>query len=427
MQTQNGAHCIDKRAFDKWILNLKIMYLVIEELKAEPVYLPPTTSELGVFVQGCISELERRKSFVSKVLAYFGIWSSVTPLEALLCDFVSQKYPMKSFKRKVSSIIVRNPSCDSNLLWIFGLELSELGEKIEHWFYDQLLSMKDNILQDSVVLSSLNVLTNVRNKMHREADFFIISWQRKLVISIEIKCELINDKVIQQLDSNHQLFEERLGDQLEPGWNFFPVVCIGNSSISINSQHFITTKTEIDSWLTSILTYFPLVQTTQKPTPLDQVQKILKIIVFSIHFSKKDLIAPITSSNWVDYIQNAIVNVSTSDNILFYSKQQMAVLNSNDTRYNKLMINGPFGSGKTILLQQKAMQLNKEHQYKGKIMYFIGGESTASDLNTMLYYRMKLDLEENHGIFVMQIDNYSLVRKNYPLTSNCYTFRNDIM
>ena len=56
--------------------------------------------------------------------------------------------------------------------------------------------------------------------MHKEVDFLIISWQRKLIISIEMKSELKNDRVFQQLDSNHQLFEERLGDQLEPGWIF---------------------------------------------------------------------------------------------------------------------------------------------------------------------------------------------------------------
>ena len=205
---------------------------------------------------------------------------------------------MKSFKQKISSMIERNPSGDSNLLWIFGLKLTELGEKIEHSFYNQLLPLKDDALQDTVVLTSVNFLTNVRNKMHhKEADFLIISWKRKLIISIEMKSELKNDRVFQQLDSNHQLFEERLGDQLEPGWTFFPVVCVGNSSISITSQHFITVETEIKPLLTSILDNYPIVQIAQKPTPLDQVQKLLKVIVFSIHVSKKYLVAPITSSN----------------------------------------------------------------------------------------------------------------------------------
>uniref|UniRef100_A0A7M5UZD1 Uncharacterized protein n=1 Tax=Clytia hemisphaerica TaxID=252671 RepID=A0A7M5UZD1_9CNID len=221
-----------------------------------------------------------------------------------------------------------------------------------------------------------------------------------------MKSELNNDRVFEQLESNHQLFEERLGDQLEPGWTFFPVVCVKNSSISVSTQHYISMETDVKQWLKSIHDNFPIVQIVQNLTPLDQVQKLLKIIVFSIHVSKKDLIAPITSSNWVEYIQNAIEHVSTSDNILFYSNQQMAVLNSNDPRY-KLIICGPFGTGKTILLQQKAMQLNGEPRYKGKIMFLIEQNESISELKSMLYHRMRVELEMKHGIFVIQIKRWS--------------------
>ncbi|XP_066910457.1 uncharacterized protein [Clytia hemisphaerica] len=405
LQTQYNTDRIDKKALDKWIMNLRIMYLVTQELKIDQTNLLPTTTDLGIFVQGCITELVRRKSFGSKVLAFLRIRPNISLLESLLCDFNLNKIVRKSFKQKVISMIERNPSTDSNLLWLFGLELSELGEKVEHWFYDQLLPLKDDILQNTVVLSSVNFLTNVRNKTHREADLLIISWQRKLIISIEMKDELKNDRVFQQLDSNHQLFEERLGDQLESGWIFYPVVCVGNESVSFSSRHYITMETDIKPWLTRVLHNHPIVQISQKPTPLDQIQKLLKIIVFSIHISKKDLVAPITSTNWVDYIQNAIANVSTSDNILFYSNQQMAVMNSNDPRYNKLIIRGPFGTGKTVILQQKAMHLNKKPQYKGKVLYLVGMQrSVKSEFRSMLYHRMKLDLEENCGIVVMEIN-----------------------
>uniref|UniRef100_A0A7M5V782 Chromosomal replication initiator protein DnaA ATPAse domain-containing protein n=1 Tax=Clytia hemisphaerica TaxID=252671 RepID=A0A7M5V782_9CNID len=384
MQTQNGADRIDKNAFDKWIVNLKIMYLVIDEFKTDNNILPTTTSDLGVFVLRCIKKLP-----------------STSP-EPELKTFLRECLFEKNFKKLLKQKIEENKTQDSNLRWLFDLELSELGEHVEHSFYDQLLPLKNDILQDTVVLSSVNFLTNVRNKMHKEADFLIISWQRKLIISVEMKSELKKDRVFEQLDSNHQLFEERLGDQLETGWTFFPAVCVGNSSISITTQHFVTMETDVKLWLESIFDNYPIVQIAQKPTSLDQVQKLLKIIVFSIHVSKKDLVAPITSSNWVEYIRNAIENVSTSDNILFYSNQQMAALNSNDPRYNKLFICGPFGTGKTILLRHKAIQINEKPQFKGKVMYLTGDEYLRGTLNSMLYHRMKVELEEKHGIFVMQ-------------------------
>ncbi|XP_066930751.1 uncharacterized protein [Clytia hemisphaerica] len=279
MQTQNGADCIGQKAFDQWFVNLKIMFLVIEELKSDKVNLPSTMSEKGVFVQACINEIP-----------------STSP-EPALKTFLTESQGKKDFKKLLKQKIEANPPQDSNLRWIFGLDLSELGEQLEHWFYDELLPLKDDILQDTVVLSSVNFLTNVRNKMHKEIDFLIISWKKQLIISIEMKRELTNDRVFQQLESNHQLFEERLGDQFQSGWTFFPVVCVQNSSISIASNHFITMETVIKPWLMSILDNYPIVQIAQKPTPLDQVQKLLKIIVFSIHVSKKDLVAPITSSN----------------------------------------------------------------------------------------------------------------------------------
>ena len=341
-------------------------------------------SDLGVFVQACINEIPPSSR------------------ERSIKTFLRETLFKKNFKKLLKQKIEENPPQDSNLRWIFGLELSELGEQLEHWFFDQLLLFEHN-LKDTIVLSSVNFLTNVKNKMHKESDFLIISWKRKLIISVELKQELTNDRVFQQLDSNHQIFEERLGDQLEPGWTFFPVACVQNNSISITNNHFITIDTNINLWLNSIFYNYPVIQITQKPTPLDQVQNLLKIIVFSIHVSKKDLVAPITSSNWVEYIQIAIENVSTSHNILFYSHQQIAIMNRNDPRSNKLMIRGQFGVGKSILLRDKAIQLNKQPKYKGKVMYVLGNKHIGVQHHSMQYFQLTVELEEKHGIKVQDI------------------------
>uniref|UniRef100_A0A7M5U9R3 Uncharacterized protein n=1 Tax=Clytia hemisphaerica TaxID=252671 RepID=A0A7M5U9R3_9CNID len=301
-------------------------------------------------------------------------------------------------------MIEDKPSQDSNIQWLFRLELSKIGEKLEHWFYDQLLPLKDDILQDTVVLSSLTFLTNLRKKMHKETDFIIIAWQRKLVISVELKRTIVDEKVFKQLKSSHQIFEERLGDQLKSGWTYFPVVGVENDNFTVNSQHFITMKTEIKPWLTSILNKFQTVQTTHIPSPLEETKDLLKMLIFAIHVSKKDQ-PPITSSTWVEYTSNAIENVSTSHNILFHSNQQMAIMNNDDLRYKKVMIHGPFGGGKSILLTQKAMQLNKQTEYDGKVMYVVSGvESMRGETKYLLFHRLKVDLEENLGIFVEDYD-----------------------
>ena len=298
----------------------------------------------------------------------------------------------------MKQMIVDTPSEDSNLLWLFGFELSDIGEKLEHWFFEQLLPLKDGILKNTVVLSSLTFLTNLQNKMHKETDFLIISWEKKLILSIELKRTIADDKVFQQLEKSHQIFEERLGDQLKSGWTYFPVVCVENDNLSVNSLHYINTETEINPWLTSIFKKFPTVPTTSIPNLLNEFKDLLKILIFAIHVSKKEQVAPVTSSTWVEYTSNAIENVSTSHNILFYFNQPMAIMSNDDPRYKRVMICGPFGVGKSILLKQKAIQLNSQPQYKNKVMLIV--QSMVEKPHPMLYHRLKADLEEDRGIYI---------------------------
>ena len=231
LQSQNDA--IGQNAFQKWIFNVKVMYLVLKDCDCE-LNLLPTTSDPNTFIQSCIKELTSKLP-KSQIMAF---------LNKLLKGKCS---------KKLIARIEDNPPQDSNLKWLFGLELAELGEKIEHWFYDQLLQLKGSILQDNVVLSSVNFMTNVRNKMHQQSDFLIIFWKRKLVISVEMKQRITHvnkfDQALNQLHQNHKLFEERLGDQFSPGWTFHPVICVEKDILLSNNRHYISMETEKSLWL----------------------------------------------------------------------------------------------------------------------------------------------------------------------------------
>ena len=219
-----------------------------------------------------------------------------------------------------------------------------------------------------------------------KTDFLIISWERKLIISIELKRSIVDDKVFKQLKSNHCIFEEKLGDQLNSGWKCFPAICVENDDLSFNSQHYITIETDIKQWVTSVFQRFKMVPITSTPNPLDEVKNLLKILVFAIHVSKKDQIAPITTSTWVKYTSHAIENVSTSHNIIFYSSQQMALMNNNDLCYRRVLIRGPFGSGKSVLLKQKAIQLNKHFENNGKVLFVMTTQYLDDRYKSMQYY-----------------------------------------
>ena len=110
--------------------------------------------------------------------------------------------------------------------------------------------------------------------------------------------------------------------------------------------------------------------------------------------SKKDQPRPITTSYWVDYVSNVVDFLSNASNVVFYSRQQLPVLTSFDDRYNKLIFMAGFGTGKTFLLQEKAIMLSKDDKYKGRILYFVcNGEG-------LLFHDRKLELSP-YGINVV--------------------------
>uniref|UniRef100_A0A7M5WX47 Uncharacterized protein n=1 Tax=Clytia hemisphaerica TaxID=252671 RepID=A0A7M5WX47_9CNID len=278
--------------------------------------------------------------------------------------------------------------------WFFGLLLSELGEKGEHLFYDKLHSIKDDtVLQDTLILNSINFFTNVQNKMNQEIDVLIFCWTKKLIICIEIK-RILNTKAFNQLEKYHKLIEERMSDQLGPGWTYHPVVCVEKDALFFNNQHYITHETDLKFWLSSLLQRYSTVPTgIPFISPVNRLQDLLRIIVFAVHASKT---APITTTNWVEYITEAIDTVCTADNIIFYSQRQLPIIKADRSEFNKLILYSAYGCGKTFLIQEKAKQLAGTKEYTGRIMYIVEREHNA--METLLEWRLKDELGKAYGI-----------------------------
>ena len=252
---------------------------------------------------------------VPTLLSIFIIGSQLkTTLQSCLAKLPNRN-GKKNLKREVEKLIDQNPPEDSNLQWFYKLQLSERGEEIEHNFFDRLVSMQGDILNDTVILQSVCFLTDIEKKNHQEFDVVIFSWSRKLVIGIEMKRQL-TDTAFEQIEKYHVLFEERLGDQFGVGWTFFPVICVGKDAEMFENLHYISIETDIKLWLSAIFNRFPVqnIRLTFSP-PIKQLRNVLRLIVFAIHISKKDQIAPITSTGWVKYISDAIDSVCTTQNI----------------------------------------------------------------------------------------------------------------
>ena len=77
--------------------------------------------------------------------------------------------------------------------------------KLERRVFEKLKSLKNDALQDTVILHSTEIMANLKSKNnYREFDFLIFSWKRRLIIAIETKRSL-TEKAFDQLQKCHEL------------------------------------------------------------------------------------------------------------------------------------------------------------------------------------------------------------------------------
>ena len=392
VQNQADPGEINGKDFTNWTLNIKIMHL-IKRQGATEMTLPSSMLENKDFIQDCIDKINRKQS------------PNLSQIYNLLttCKTASNK----TIKTEVEQQLEIHPIEHPILKWILALNLSDQGEKLEHWLFDQL-NRESESLVDTVILQSVTFQTDLRNKKHQEIDLLIFSWSRKLILAIEAKRSLTSETAFDQINKYHKLFEEKLSDQLDSGWTYLPVVCVEKPVPNVpENDHYITMETDVGQWLSKIFQKFPeLPPQVPCQSPLQQLKKMLRMIVFIIHISKKDQTAPITTSNWVDYISDAIEAVSTVDNINFYSADQLAVFDETNQRYKRLIIEGAYGTGKSFLLQEKAKLLSKKKEFKGKVVYVLVTVGQHK-LHSKMYYRLKRDLNP-YGITVNEIKSWAV-------------------
>ena len=247
----------------------------------------------------------------------------------------------------------------------------------------------------------------------KEFDFLLLSAERKLIIAIEAKRSLPNQP-FKQLREYQEIFEEGLGDQLDDEWTFYPALYVHKPHEKLKSMmisnHFIHQETDLEKWLQNVLDE-NVVKSCKNLVSVEQLKNVLKIIVFTLQMSKSSLehvdkiikseapVGTVVHSKWPNYIEKAIEAVSTADNIICYSNDQIPIFLNDDPRNKKVILFGGYGSGKTFLLREKAEMLAVDHNKK--VLFIFGIEYMKKTLLQLTLEQKWNDPKYNRNIRVL--------------------------
>ena len=327
---------------DRWILKLKIIDLVVQQ---GPIIsnLPNCQLDLKEVIINCSTLLQQAAPNYPLSKAFLKLTRSVT---------VGNAQKVTKWLKKMHKS-VEHPAVS----WLYALKMSSVaGEEAEHWLFHQLQSNIPN--SDFVIIHGCDFYIET-NQKNQEIDFLMLSAKRKLIVAIEVKSSF-NTKAFKQLQTYKDLLDTKLGDILDSDWQYFPVACFFKSNTIPYQipesflQHILEGNTNIKDWLKDLCGIFPC-KYKGDSNAKTQLQLVLQLLLFVYHIGK----GPVVKSQIVRKITKSIETVSTSENIIFYSKDQLPVMWSDDSKYKKVMFVAEYGAGKTMMMRNKTEMLAK--------------------------------------------------------------------
>lgn len=398
----------EKKDIQGWITKMKLLYLVNSYIvETQNQYCPSWEQVcnygLKKFFQEIIKFLSNKKCSPSTLLLQ-EMLQEMQQEENKLKEMGGKKEAFDNFKQWIKGQVesklleignLRSKKCclDITMRYIFGLNYSKcIGEEAEHFVFKQLQKSKD-VLSDFVILHSLNTYTapSTDFKKNKEYDFLLLSAKRKLIVAIEVKRS--KDKVTharKQLESTKEMFETKFADEIQGGWRFCPVVFV-YENVDNNADPDIVTRQTISECTKGVseikevnkcTSYNQnIIENTGENDARQQLKNLIKILVFCLHLNRplsKEKQGPLTTSKWINWLFEVIETVSTYDNIWFYSKEQLEILFGD---HSKVIIDGGYGTGKTILLREKAKMLARQGE---KVLFLVHPSEPKSLLQLQL-------------------------------------------
>ena len=237
------------------------------------------------------------------------------------------------------------------------------GDKGEGIVYHSLQEVFENDVEGSADLIIIHELhlgqisardhsgKKIELTKEQEHDFFIISSKRKLFGPLEVKTTLTrhnHTKASKQLQMCQQIIQKLFWDVLEnDGWQF----CSSVFFVDQNKAKICKTKCEkyalfptsdFGAWWENIKKQFPVIDEKEQTQARAKALRVIKMLLFNVHIK-----LPTTTSRSIETITEVMGKISTLDNILFWTKDQIHLMSGIGNEY--ILFKSYYGSGRSIL------------------------------------------------------------------------------
>ena len=291
--------------------------------------------------------------------------------------------------------------------------IDAVGDMAERSVYEVLKATFTNkrFKGSVLVIQGLEILAidpKKRQRIHdREMDFLIIHKELSCVINIEVKNylgQLQRKKVKQQLIENHQFFQDWFGADINPNWKWISMVYVEEAfpeelrDAYENSEFIASGRKSLKKKLRKNLRNVLPVQ--QINTPVSDFKLICKYLLFCSPAKPLAI-----GMNQVKRTEEAMAKQGSLENIkvwCFPTPEQRDILN-----HDRVLFLAAWGTGKTLLMQSKAIELAE----RGENVLFIIYQNDPlrskrpeankkSEISTLLVLQMQLKLKAYDKITV---------------------------
>ena len=117
-------------------------------------------------------------------------------------------------------------------------------------------------------------------------------------------------------------------------------------------------------------TQFPVIDENEQTQARKKALQVIQMMLFNVHIK-----LPTTTSRSIDTITEVMGKISTVDNILFWTKDQINLMSGIGNEF--ICFKSYYGSGKSILLRSKCEQEAEKNYVEGnqkRCLYIVGGK-----------------------------------------------------